>query len=146
MYKIFHKNTLLSQFVKIYLIVSVLMLSITTGQFVICITNGHIAIELNGTSDCEQSCDNPVDEQKDRSTDTKSCSHCIDTVVTLNEIFKSKDDVNRCGKCIISNLISIQTDEITENKIANSYFYLHNYKNFFQSQNQNISETTVLLI
>jgi hypothetical protein len=123
------------------------MLSITTGQFVICITNGHIEIELNGVSDCEQACDNPVEEQNASSTDnTTSCSLCTDTIVTLDNIVKSKDDGTICGKCFMNIYGTAHTDAFTDYKESNSYFYLHNYKNTTYQLEIRLTETTVFLI
>jgi hypothetical protein len=123
------------------------MLSITTGQFVICISDGHIAIELNDTSECEQSCDNPIEEQNASSADnTKNCSNCIDTIVTRNEIIKSKDDISSSSKYNIRNLIKYQTDEISNTKIVSSFFYLQNYKSLIHSYDQYNIDASILLI
>jgi len=122
------------------------MLTVTTGQFVICTTNGHIAIELNGISDCSQSCEYPAEKRDTGSADTHSCSHCVDTIVILNEIVRDKDNKTVCTKCITSLLCIVRNDLNSDHKISSLFSYLHNYKNFKPPLENILTETTVFLI
>ncbi len=119
------------------------MLTVTTGQFVICIHEGHIAIELNGVSDCIKECQHPLQEQDG---DFKSCSHCIDTVVNLREILKDKDNKNVCIKCIYGIPVNLQSLQNSGIENINEFSYLHYYKNFLPPYDQYNITTSVLLI
>jgi hypothetical protein len=140
------RNKSIQQLLVLALAYSLFMLTVTTGQFVICITNGHIAIELNGISDCSQSCEKPIEKRDKDSGDTHSCAHCIDTIVTLNEIVKDKDNKTVCTKCLTSNLNIVSNDLFDDNKISSLLTDLQKYKNFIQPLEISLAETTVLLI
>lgn len=122
------------------------MLTVTTGQFVICTANGHIAIELNGISDCSQSCDYPVEERDKDSADTHSCSHCVDTIIILNKIVKDKDNKTVCTKCNTNFLSIVRNNLNIDPKISRLVTYSHNYKNTTDQLEIRLIETSVFLI
>ena len=126
---------------------SLFMLTVTTGQFVICTNSeGHIEIEMTGSADCEMNSNCSDNNLAEKTNTSSNCSKCSDTVVVLNDILKSNSDNYNCSLCGIGSISFVQVNLNSDHKTSSLFSYLHNNKNFKPPLENILTETTVFLI
>jgi len=140
------RNKSTQQLLALALAFSLFMLTVTTGQFVICTNSeGHIEIEMTGSADCEMNTNCSDNNLAERTNSSSNCSKCSDTVVVLNNIVKSNNDCS-CNLCSIDFISIARVNLNSDHKISSLFTYLHNYKNFISPLEKILTETSVFLI